>query len=495
MQQSIPISQISQVLPSVLAGAGSAVDINGLIISQNPAIPVGQALSFTNSADVGSFFGLASIEYQAAVIYFAGPTNSTRTPGLLFFTQYVAAPVGAFLRGGSMAATTLSQLQAVSGTLTVTTNGTPLTSASINLSSAVSFSAAAATIQAAFTSPPFAVTYDSQRAAYVFTTTATGATQVIGYASGTAAAGLKLDAADGAITSPGAAASTAATYMPTVLTALSNFATFTTTWEPVLADKISFSNWAAAQNGQYAFCGYDSDPNAILATGSQTAPTWAQTIDAGSGTIPVYGNITHAALIMSWAGSLNFTQTAGRNDLAFTEQAGIVASCSNGTQAVNLATNGYNFYGAYASKKSNYLFLFNGQCSGPFLWADSFINQIWMNGSFQDALVNLLISVGSIPYNTDGYTQIESTLSGPIQAAINFGAIRTGVQPSSTEAAILLQKIGKDVSNVLFQTGYYLNIQPASSTTRIARTSPPMTLYYMDGQSMQQLNLASIELP
>lgn len=497
MQQSIPISQISNVVPGVLAAAGSAVDINGLIISKNTAIPFGSALSFSNPNDVGAFFGLTSPEYQAAVIYFAGVTGGTRTPGQLFFVQYAGAALPAFLRSASLASMTLTQLQAITGTLTITANGTALTSSSINLSAATSFSQAATLIQSAFTSPAFTCTYDSQRAAFLFTTNTAGPTQTMAYASGTIAASLKLDQADGAVLSQGAAASTAATFMPTVLSATRNFSTFTTTWEPTLVDKTAFSTWTGQQNNQYCYVGYDSDPNAILNAGAQSATTWAQNINATNtnGTICVYGNLTHAALAMAWAGSLNFTATNGRDTLAFVQQSGIVSSCSDPTQATNLLANGYSFYGAYASKSTQYTFFYNGQVSGVFDWADSYINQIWMNGSFQDAMTTLLLSAGSIPYNNDGYTMIETALKDSIAAAINFGAIRQGVPLSSNQAAVLQQSIGKDVSQVMFNQGWYLNILPASSSTRVGRQSPPMTFYYMDGQSVQQLNLASIELP
>src|ERR1700761_5976721 len=150
--QSIPIQQISKVTPGVLAGAGQAIDINALLISQDNSTPFGAALGFANSADVGAYYGLTSPEYQFAQIYFAGPKNATRTPGQMYVVQYAEAPVAAWLRSANLASMTLTQLQAVTGTLTITTNGTPLTSSSINLSSATSFSQAAATIQSAFTS-------------------------------------------------------------------------------------------------------------------------------------------------------------------------------------------------------------------------------------------------------------------------------------------------------------------------------------------------------
>jgi hypothetical protein len=77
--------------------------------------------------------------------YFLGFTGATATPGALLFAQYNQAPVTAWMRGGSVigAGMTLTQLQALTGTIIITINGTPYTSSPINLSSATSFTAAA----------------------------------------------------------------------------------------------------------------------------------------------------------------------------------------------------------------------------------------------------------------------------------------------------------------------------------------------------------------
>src|SRR6185312_14291968 len=139
-------------------------------------------LPFESAADVGAFFGLASTEYAMAQVYFQGPNGATTTPGKLYFGAYSTTAVGAWLRSGSLASMTLTQLQALTGTLTITINGTAETSASIVLSGASSFTAAAATIQAAFTSPDFTVSFDTQISAFVFTSSTTGAASTSTYA-------------------------------------------------------------------------------------------------------------------------------------------------------------------------------------------------------------------------------------------------------------------------------------------------------------------------
>ena len=488
----IPASQLVQVNPGVLAATGSAVDLNGLILTSSPYPPIGTVAAFSNPADVGSFFGLSSLEYEAALIYFAGPSNATRLPGNLLFAQYPTAAVAGYLRGGKLALT-LTQLQALSGTLTITVGGVANTSASIILSAATSFSNAATIIQTAFTAPAFAVTWDAQHSAFVFTSTATGAAATIGFASGTLAAGLDLTQANGAVTSQGAVAATPATAMAGIVALTQNWAAFTTTFEPVLADKTSFSAWTALQGDRYAYVGYDSDPNAKVA--GSTA-TWAYAVAQANddGTIAIFGDLTHASFVLGAIASIDFTRRNGRITLAFRQQSGLIASVTNATDATTLIANGYNFYGAYATANNSFIFFYPGSISGKWKWADSYVNQIWLNGQLQLAMLNLLQSAGSIPYNAAGYALVDAAVQDPINAAVNFGAIRTGVALSAAQVAQILAAVGSDVSGAINANGYYLQIQPATAGARATRSSPPMTLYYADGGSIQQLTLSSLEI-
>src|SRR6185312_14306830 len=82
----------------------------------------------------------------------------------------------------------------------------------------------------------------------------------------------------------------------------------------------------------------------------------------------------------------------------------------------------------------------------------------------------------------------------PINAAVNFGTIRTGINLSASQVQELYNAVGFDVSQAINAAGYYLDIKDAPASTRVARQSPPMTLYYTDGGSVQALSLASIEV-
>lgn len=488
---SIPASEIVQVVPGVIGAGGSALDLNGLILTTDTAVPVGTVQSFATARDVQRFFGPTSIEAALAGVYFNGFDNSTRKPGNLFFTQYPNAAVPAYVRGGSMASTTLTQLQALSGVLTVSVDGTPKTSSAINLSAATSFSNAASIIQAAFTSFGASCIYDPQRAAFVIMSATNGSASSISYGSGTIAAGLKLTQVTGAVLSQGAAAGVPATNMGAITDITQNWASFMTTFEPNTDDKVAFSAWTNSQGNRYAYVGWDTD---VAATQQGSTTSWSARIRASeySGSVPVYKDVQHAAFVLGTVASIDFERTNGRITLAFKSQSGLTFSVTDATTAQTLIDNGYNFYGDYATSNDRFRFFYPGQISGNWKWIDTYVNQIWQNAAFQQALMTLLTQVNSIPYNLDGYTLIDAACLDPINAGVNFGSIRAGVTLSAQQKAQVNNQAGVDIADTLQTRGWYLQIKDATPQVREARGTPPMTFWYMDGGSVQQITLASL---
>mgnify|MGYP001596616374 CR=1 FL=1 len=242
-----------------------------------------------------------------------------------------------------------------------------------------------------------------------------------------------------------------------------------------------------------SYVGYDSD---VTAKASGNTTSWGAMLGAinSSASVPIFGDATHAAFVLGYMASLDFTRLNGRATLAFRAQSGLIPSVTNGTDATNLKANGYNFYGSYGTAKDTFIFLSPGSVSGKWLWLDSFLNEVWMNANFQKSMIVLLMTVGSIPYNVTGNSLIESSLADPIAAAVNFGAIRTGTTLAASQVAAMQNALGFDASPSLISKGWYLQILPATAGVRVARTSPSMTFYYADGGSIQQLTLASIEV-
>lgn len=321
----------------------------------------------------------------------------------------------------------------------------------------------------------------------------TGVNSEVGYASdGALSTGLKLTLATGAILSPGAAAGTPGSVMDGVALVTQNWATFMTVFEPVLDDKLAFADWVNASGQRYAYVCFDSDPTALQAnaTGSFGALT-----KTDNGVIAVWnpdGSI--AAFICGVAGSINFTAPNGRITFDFKGQAGLVADVTDATIADNLTGNGYNFYASYATANQQFTFLQPGQISGDWKWIDPYINQIYLNSQLQLAFMALLTAAPSIPYNASGYGLIRQAAMDPINQAILNGTIRAGVTLSAAQAQEMNAAAGISISNTVQNVGWYLQILDASPQVRAARGSPPMTLWYTDGGSIQKINLASIDV-
>lgn len=495
MVASIPASAIVSVQPAVIDAGGSGLDLVGLFLTDNAQAPVDAVLSFATAADVSAYFGALSTEATRAAIYFAGYDGSSIKPANILFHRYPTAAAASYLRGGDVSALTLTELQALTGTLTISVNGSNKTSSSISLAAATSFSNAATIIAAAFTSPGFVVSYDSISGGFLFTNSTTGASSTIGFASGTLAAGLKLTSATGAVTSQGADTAVPGTAMDAVVALTQDFVSFSTTFEPVDADKLLFAAWVDAQNSRYLYVGWDD--NSAATTNGDTTSFGSQVRDNGLGGVaPVYdpnngGDV--AAFVMGAIASIDFTAENGRATLAF-RTGSVNPGVTNATIANNLKANGYNFVGRYATANDQFVFLYPGQCSGDFDWIDSYICQVWMNNAFQLALMNLLTGTGQIPYNAEGYALIEASLRGVVDSALSFGAIRAGVALSAQQIAEVNAAAGGDIAQALEQQGWFIKVGTASAAVRAVRGSPPIKVFYTDGQSVQQISLTSVNV-
>lgn len=500
VSNTIPASQIVSVVPSVVSGGGTALDLIELMLTTNVRPPIGQVLSFPTLASVQSYFGPASNEAASAAVYFAGYSGCTKLPGALLFAQYPLASVGAYLRGGNVSGLTLAQLQALSGSLTVVIDGSTHTAASVSLSAATSFSNAASIIQTALSLSGSQVTWDSVSGAFIVASATTGASSTLAYATGTLAAGLALTAATGAVLSQGAVATTPAAFMASVAAITTNWASFQTLFDPDAGSgntqKQAFAAWVNSTGNRYVYLAWDND---VTPTQSATATNSLGYIldqSGSSGTFPIYeptgANLHVAAFVGGYIASLNFSATNGRGTAAFRNQPGLVPSVTNASAAADLMANSYNYYGAYATAAQAFDFLYPGQVTGPYSWLDSYVNQIWLNNACQLALMTMLTSYGSIPYNPTGYGYIRAAMADPINAAVNFGAIRPNVPLSAAQASEVNALAGQKIDGVLSTRGWYLVIQPATAQVRAARQSPTIILVYMDGESVQQINLSSV---
>ena len=643
----IPASEIVDVIPGTLPPGGDSLDITGLLLDNSTRVPVGQVLDFPNAASVGSYFGLSSKQYKFAGVYFEGYDGATAIPAALLVSQYPAAAVSAYLRGGVISAMPLATLQGLSGTLSVTIDGT-LKTASINLAASTSFSNAAeiiaqglgiegvqaatltasiggtftatssgttlsvsavltgslqatdavsgtdgtnslpggATIVKQLTGTPGgvgtyqlsaaatpgnltsctvtslstvlnvtvvatgavgvadviigasvpagtyvgsqvsgvtggagtyslsgtghtiaseamtaftpAVVYDAVAGAFTVLSGTVGPASTITYGSGALGASLLLEQANGAVLSQGAAAATPGPFMSALVAVNNDWVTYTTDFDPDggsgNTQKQAFAAWKNSYTDRYAYVAWDTDINPTESLPTTTSLGYILQNNNDSGSFLVYEptDLNHAAFVMGTAAAINFDQTAGRITFAFRFQDGLAAGVTSDTAANNLLGNGYNFVGAYASANEGFTWLQNGQCTGPFKWFDSYINQVWLNTGFQNDLLTFLGSVNSVPYNAAGNAMIESALQARIDAGLNFGAYGPGAITASQANQVNTTAGNSQAASTLQTQGWYLQVSPSSPNTRAARASPPCTFWYLDNGSVQKINLSSV---
>lgn len=492
MAQTIPVSQIVTINPAVVGAGGNALSLNAVMLDQSAIVPITSLLSFPSADDVGLYFGVNSTQKALADNYFLGFDNSTKKPDTLFFGGYAATARAAWLRGQSLAGTTLAQVQSITGNLIVTIDGVAKTAASVNLSAATSFTNAATLLTTALAlTGSAAVTWDATSSRFAITSGTTGAASTITQATGTAAAPLGLSAG---ILSQGADIDTPTVAAERVKSLEQNWATLMVTFETVIGVKTEFAVWANAQNNRYVYIAWDSDPGYATPSNAAVFGSIVDTLNY-DGTAVFYGSANIAAFMCGFSASIDWAAINGRATPAFKSQSGLATSVGTLALATSVLSNNASYYGLYqAPGQGNvYSILYDGRMNGSkFRWLDTYLNQIRLNAQLQLAIFNGLQANNSTPYNSQGETFIRSWCADPITEALNNGSIRIGVPLSMSQKANIAAQVGFDISAQLETQGYYLQILPATAQVRQARQSPPAKLWYMDGGAIQQITLASI---
>lgn len=487
----IPISQVVQINPSVIGAGGAQGLLDGLFLTQDEGLPADRPHIFYSARDVGEYFGAQSDEASAASIYFAGVIGGGQQPASLTFARYAANAMAATVYGARWNGG-LSDLQALSGTLTVTT-ATAHTSTNIDLSAATSFANAATIMMAAFTAPDFLISFDSVRRRFVLTTNTTGAAAEVSEVTGTLAGPVGLSVAAGAtVQAAGYDADTPSSAMDRVVAVTGNWGIFATIWFADIAARFLFAEWTAAQQFQFIYAGADEDAQALTPDNPTSWGAMVRNVPY-EGTLALRGTFRHAAAVMAWAASTNFQIVNGRNTLAFRTPVAVVQPRVDTLADANaLLSNGYTYLGDYASTANAYTVFYNGAIGGQFLWADTFLGQVWLRRALQQALFETLLAYKSLPYNAEGYNAIYAGAQDVITQGTQNGVIRAGVTLNASQRAQINAQAGFDIAGEVADRGWYLQVtEPISTTVRTERGSPVVNFWYCDGGSIQKIVVSS----
>ena len=504
---SIPVSKIVDILPNVVSAGGNPLSLNGVMITQNEAVPNGLVLSFSSADAVTSYFGAETTQARIGDVYFKGFDNATKRPDRLLVARFSETDATGVLYGGTLGLT-LVEMHAIEGTLNITVAGVGYNVEDIDFSEVESFSEAASYLTSVFPDPDFIVTYDATRDRFVFTTSSAGSGNTITFAAGTASTALKLTQATGAMLSQGIQAQSEAEAMDVLVGLTQNWASFLTDYEPDATSKKAFGAWSNGKNQRYEYICYDSNANTIVANSSTTVGAFFKannydgvvcisgqpSVAAANDTTVVQQARDVASFLMGAIASVDFAATNGRITFAFKHQAGLAANVDDAQIADNLIGNGYNFYGSYATANDSYTWFNNGNVSGRWIWLDEYINQIFLNSQFQLSGAEYLNQVNSMPYNQEGYTQLRQVWADPIAQGLNAGIIRTGVPLSASQAVAVNSAAGIKIDDILSTAGYYLQILAPTAQNRGLRKSPICNFWYTSGGAVQQIVLNSTDV-
>lgn len=490
MFKSIPASNIAAIYPAVLGAGGNPLGLNANLLSPTALYASNEYFS---ADSVSSAFGQTSDESTFATVYFNGYTGASTRPDSLFITRYDGSDYASRLISSSLVGITLEDLKAFTGGITLSIDGVSTTSSAVDLSTATSFSNAAQIIGTALDSDgtKLQVTYSSTLNAFVFLTVSKGESSTISFATGTLAELLRITQDTGAYQENGGLASTGASLLKRMTAYASNFATVSYVDSLMTLDlKKDIAKVLSAQNGRYWFVAYDTDPQSTTPNSPTSFGGWVIE-NALNGITPIFGGITEAALACGYGASVNYEEFNGRTTMAFRSQDGIAATVTDEQTAEALVSNGYSFYGAWATANDRFIMLGNGAVSGDYKWVDNYLFQVFLNSQFQLAYVNMLKNYKSIPYNTDGEAIIRATCQDPIDQGVNFGGIRSGIELTNQQKDLINREFGTDVSGQLYAKGWALYVQMPSAQARANRESPIIKFFYTDGSSIQRIEMTS----
>ncbi|AUM08777.1 DUF3383 domain-containing protein [Escherichia coli] len=489
----IPLSVDFNITPNVVTPAGSAVDANGLMLTDNELIPVGAVQSYYSSSDVSALMGSESKEFLAAQQYFNGYENSSVIPGELLMYRIVTSPVAGYLLSGNLKGVTLATLKAIpAGTITLSIDGESTTSTSIDLSTATSFSDIASKLQVGIGASKVVVEWLPIANRFIIRSATTGAESEVSYASaGALAAGLLLTQDSAAIVSPGSDAVTLTDTMNNIINVNQNWILFNSLVELTDDQKTELCAWASSSKNRFGYVVHDTTSAGTVANNANCFVQKVVVANGYENIFPVYGTCLYSVTALAYAASVDFARTNGRISFKFRGFSGLAPNVRDLATAQALKSNGYNFYGSYSLNKTMAQYASDGAITGKFVWLDSFINQVWINANLVSAFANLFTNNQSYPFNETGYGAVSAAVIDVAEQALNFGAIQRGVKLDNAQTRIVNNTVGKDISSTLYSQGWFLYIPTQSGSARIERDLKGVIFYYVDGQLIQSITMSS----
>lgn len=484
------ISQTKYVnIISAIGGTSqvSQRDLMGRIFTANPLVPAGAVVEFSGGSNtaltaVGNYFGTTSDEYKFASKYFSYISRKGTVPQKISFAPHKTEASGAYLYGAAKS-TTLATLQTLTNAdITFVADSTTFALSGLNLSSATSFSDVATVIQTALDTVEdntVEFTYDATLYRFVFSTIATGANHTVAYATGSLASLFGMNEGNnGAILSESSAAETALNALKNSAELSNNFYSFTFLTS-VSGEETDIAAWVKAQNVRYMWS------MGVTTANASTMSAAMLEYDGVGLTLDI--NTEHAEFLpMAIAAAINFDTANASVDFMYQQADGITPSVSSDTDASAYDAIRVNYYGSTQQAGNLVSFYQNGVLTGDITSMGVYVNEAWLKDAITTNLLNLRLSLDSLPANETGLGYVKLSIQEIIEKALYNGVISVGKTLDATQKAYISQLTGDSSAWQEIQSvGYWLTAQVQKYTEQgVEKYKVTYLLVYAKGDSI-----------
>lgn len=381
--------------------------------------------TYVDLESVAEDFGTSAPEYLAASLYF----GQSPRPNQLMIGRWLRTATAGLIQGGIL--TTAEQAMAnwtsiTDGSFKIDIDGVTKTLSALNFSAQTNLNGVASVINAALTGGTIA--WDGSR--FTVTSSTTGATSTVGYASATGSgtdisALLKLTAATALAPVPGFAAETPVECV-TELANMSGmwygltFAASTMPTDDQLVDVAAFIEGASISR---IFGVTETDTRVLDAAWTTDMASRLKALNYKRSFVTFSANKYAVASMFGRAFSVNFNANRSTITLMYKQEPGVVAELLTETQAQTLKAKRCNVFVKYMNDTAIIQY---GVMSGQ-AYFDEVHGLDWFVDALQTALYNLLYqSKTKIPQTDAGQNQLVNVAAGVCQEAINNGLIAPG---------------------------------------------------------------------
>lgn len=471
MAQGLPVSDVVNVQIVMSPLAAATRDFGALmIVGTSSVIDVQERIRQYSGIDgVANDFGTTAPEYLAANLFF----SQSPQPSILYIGRWAQTATAGLLRGailtsGQQAMSNFTSI--TNGSMKITIDGVAKTLTAIDFSAQTNLNGVASQVNAGLTGGT--VTWDGVNSRFVVTSSTTGATSTVGYAtahtSGTdISALLGLTQAQSAVPVPGAAAET----MLEAYQALGNASTswygsMTATTATVTdADHLAVAAYIESASPTRIY-GVTSQSTAIL-DGTLTTDIASKLKAANlKRTFIQYSSSSPyaSASLYGRAFTVNFQGNNTVITLKFKQEPTVTAENLTASQAAALTAKNCNVFVNY---NNNTAIIQQGVMTNGYFF-DEVHGTDWLQNDVQTAVYNLLYtSTTKIPQTDGGNNQIVNTINSRMDQAVTNGLVAPGQWNADGFGAL---NRGDYLS-----AGYYTYCPPValqSQADREARKSP-----------------------